>query len=136
MKRAAYLAIFVAAVAVVGGAIATIHVSTVLQAARAKTTATRMRAISAALQTKRLAGLSEGGLEALLSEQGLGGYERDGWGHAIDVSVVVDAAGVPHYRIRSLGRDGLPGSCCRRFIGKEWDLDGVLLDDEWLQGWF
>lgn len=136
MKRKAHLAVVVAAAAVVVSAIAVSQVSTVLQSARAKTTATRMRAISAVLQAKRVERLPLEGIEAYLSKEGLGGYERDGWGYLIDVAVEVDAAGVPHYRIRSLGRDGVPGSCCQRFIGKEWDLDGVLLDDEWLQSWF
>lgn len=135
MRSFGAAAVLGAAAAVVV-AIAVSQSSTALQAARAKTTATRMRAISAALQAKRVERVPEGGLEAILSEEGLSGYERDGWGYPIDVAVEVDAAGVPHYRIRSLGRDGVPGSCCRRFIGKEWDLDGVLLDDQWLQGWF
>lgn len=57
---------------------------------------------------------------------------EDRWGHPFEIE---PAPGVePPYRLRSLGRDGQRGPCCRRNVDG-WDEDAVLEGDTWLQVW-
>jgi len=54
----------------------------------------------------------------------------DGWGNPLVIDFPDEASS--SYVVRCLGRDGVRGSCCDKFVGS-FDDDAVWADGKWLQ---
>lgn len=124
-----WTALLLAALAVA----APVHILELRQAGLAKTTVTRMRQLHGVLQAADQQDLSEGGIRSSLVEYGRLECAADAWGHAFKVERV--SSEPLRFRITSLGRDGVKGSCCRAVVGENWDEDAVMEGDKWLQIW-
>lgn len=106
----------------------------VRESVRAKRTSGDMRALSMILRAENPTALDTHSLQRMLSTQGYPDYTRDAWGHPLQIERATSAT--PSFVLRSLGRDGRRGDCCRRWlVDKDWDGDAVLKDDSWLQLW-
>lgn len=98
----------------------------------AKTTATQMREIVALLQE----GNDLCDINCLKTRMKAFSREDlliDAWGNEIQVST---EKGPEHftYTVRSLGKDGVKGSCCEKWVDSFSD-DAVLQNNQWLQVW-
>jgi hypothetical protein len=72
---------------------------------------------------------SAGALEMLARTLGSEGL-KDAWGRPFEITVRVDASGIRHYLVRSLGADGIEGPCFAAAGSTSYDpdCDWVTLD--------
>jgi hypothetical protein len=96
------------------------------------TTVVRMRDLMGVLQADNPANLDYATLSLILAQSNRSECSVDGWGHPFEIERVESSE--RKFRIRSLGRDGIKGPCCRSFVDS-WDDDVVLEGDVWLQQW-
>jgi hypothetical protein len=95
-------------------------------------TFTCMRRLMNALGSEPLAPANPETLEAATKSFGLDHCSEDAWGHSFEIEAAPGAD--PPFRLRSLGRDGQRGPCCK-VVTNDWDDDAVLEGEKWLQGW-
>ncbi|MEM6455384.1 MAG: hypothetical protein AAF772_09850 [Acidobacteriota bacterium] len=116
-------------------AAASYHYHVTSNRASIKITYTHMLRLSSLLQTHNPSDLSPEGIKKLVAAHGHPGYFQDGWERPLIVERILSAEGEISYQIRSLGRDGKMGDCCRDLGPYEWNEDMVLLNDIRLQAW-
>jgi hypothetical protein len=104
------------------------------QALKAKTTVTRMKELMGILDTEHPAAVSSVTLHRLLEKYNRQDPFHDGWGNEFMIERKGEGENTV-YRILSLGRDGVRGPCCDRWIAS-WDGDAVLEGPRWLQVWY
>ena len=73
-------------------------------------------------------------LEAQIAAEGNSALLLDGWGNRLAINIA-NSGGALGYSVRSLGRDGIEGTCCQRVSGTDWDVDAVFENGEWRQVW-
>ena len=100
---------------------------------QAKVTVTRMRETIILLQNHPGPCDSEC-LRGLAEAHGKSGSLKDAWGSDLLIHMTTGPSSPPSYEVRSLGRDGLKGGCCTRWVD-DLDEDAVIRDDTWLQLW-
>jgi hypothetical protein len=95
-------------------------------------TETRMRELMNVLAGAEPKDLSDSTLDNLATSFNQPNCTVDGWGRRL---LVTEAPGAdPPYEVRSLGRDGRLGSCCKGPVDSTKE-DAVLRGGTWLQGW-
>lgn len=104
------------------------------QELKAKSTASKMLELAGVLATEQPLQVSSEDIRPLLPKYNRQGSLRDDWGNDLVVERIGDGQQTL-YRIRSLGRDGVQGACCKLWIAS-WDGDAVLEGDRWLQVWY
>jgi|CXWL01.1.fsa_nt_gi hypothetical protein len=122
---------------IVGGLFATIvgtSYAGFLNHDKADETLARMRALENLLIIEQVQYVDEASLRAVAERNGSATLLLDAWGHRLVVETV-DHGDAPGFRITSLGRDGTKGTCCERFVSRDWDADAVRQREEWLQAW-
>lgn len=95
-------------------------------------TSTCMRELMNALGADPAAAASPASLEAAARSFGVEHCLEDGWGRRFEIEAAPGSD--PPFLLRSLGRDGKRGECCR-VVTENWDDDAVLEGDRWLQAW-
>lgn len=102
---------------------------------RAKRTQVRIQTITSILLAEKPELVDESYLEAALLRHNRSECVLDGWGNRIQVEVLVTEESGRRYRVVSFGKDGVAGSCCIKWSGKDWDRDAVAVDGTWMQVW-
>jgi hypothetical protein len=101
---------------------------------RAKKTETRMVELMGVLDTEQPMRFDDNSLRPILAKYNRLDCLRDGWERPFVIERKKEAGQI-RYTIISLGRDGLRGACCRKWVA-DWDNDAVLAGKEWLQVWY
>ena len=73
-------------------------------------------------------------MEAQIAAEGNSALLLDGCGNRLAINIA-NSGGALGYSVRSLGRDGIEGTCCQRVSGTDWDVDAVFENGEWRQVW-
>jgi hypothetical protein len=113
------------------------YVRTSINRGRAKTTAARIARVSNYLVADQLSSVDPDNIQVLLRKYELpANFSDDAWGHPFIFEMWSDKnTGLRHYRVTALGRSGKRSACCRRWIHRDWDLNAVSQDAQWLQLW-